>query len=289
MMRKKKIHESRSNEARRKRRIARSARKKGEKSAPNGTSDVGSEIRLELGNGPVDEAAIKQKLLDLVNDPDPRVRLPALKLMIELGKQAQPSDTPKETDDYTGPVELITDAVEAARVYQQVMMGRRDGGPARDPRSFRILSSEFEGQRAELVYQEMVKAGEVNNDDVPPELRAEAKRAYLKVLGFRGRDLGEAPAAPTPPAQQPKPESMPAATALEERPEKRRPENVVALEFTCSLPEHQPIVDSKCAFCRQLWVKAQEAAEDARQREQHVHVAKADSVCPGCKALWVRS
>jgi hypothetical protein len=63
------------------------------------------------------------------------------------------------------------------------------------------------------------------------------------------------------------------ASAPPERPEKRLPENVIVLEHTCSLPEHQPIMDSKCAFCRQLWAKEQEAAQDAvlcRQRPPRV-------------------
>jgi hypothetical protein len=91
-MRKKPEYESRSNEARRNRRIERSARKtgkkKGKKTPVNGTSDVGDAIRLELETG----NDLRQILRDLTTDADPRVRLPAVRLMLELEKDAKPNE-----------------------------------------------------------------------------------------------------------------------------------------------------------------------------------------------------
>jgi hypothetical protein len=105
-------------------------------------------------------------------------------------------------------------------------------------------------------------------EDVSP---VEASRIYLEMIHGTAtvkflpsvKPYVAPPPQPKPefavPSPMPHQEFIPAA----EPPEKRRPENVIVLEHTCSLPEHQPIVDSKCAFCRQLWVKERERAEDA--------------------------
>jgi hypothetical protein len=64
------------------------------------------------------------------------------------------------------------------------------------------------------------------------------------------------------PAQQP--ESTPQAA------ESVEPDltNVAVLESSCKLPEHRPIVDSKCGFCRKLWQERQRANEDELLRVQ---------------------
>jgi hypothetical protein len=116
---------------------------------------------------------------------------------------------------FAGEVLTVTDPVEAARVYQEVIMGKRDAA------SVKIVSAPEPAKPSPYV-----------------ALRSTATLQHQ-------------------PAPEPRFEQDP------EPIEKRRPENVIVLEHACSLPEHQPIVDSKCAFCRQLWVKERERAEDA--------------------------
>jgi hypothetical protein len=116
--------------------------------------------------------------------------------------------------------------------------------------------------------------------DMSPE---EATRVYMEMMV--GRDgKGNAnitfapsvkpyvappkePAPPSPPAAATAPRPAPAQPELPELPEQRRPKNVLVLE-PAHPGEHQPIADSKCGFCRQLWADAKEQALDEALRHQ---------------------
>jgi hypothetical protein len=105
----------------------------------------------------------------------------------------------------------------------------------------------FDGPTPEQVYQKIMMGGCERRSEQAPSAAVQP-----------------APSEPTPP----QPEGAQDAEFTEPQPEQRRPENVIVLEHTCSLPEHQPIVDSKCGFCRQLWAKERERAEDEALRHQ---------------------
>jgi hypothetical protein len=98
------------------------------------------------------------------------------------------------------------------------------------------------------IYQEMVQAGKDSFQI----------KHMPSVNPYVAPPKPEAIAAPPP---RPRQEFIPAA----EPP--RRPENLLVLEPVHD-GDHQPVQDAKCAFCRQLWVKQREAAEDARLRHQ---------------------
>jgi hypothetical protein len=138
-------------------------------------------------------------------------------------------------------------------------------------------------QRTEL-------SGELNHtvkevpayEDMSPE---EAMRIYMETVHNTNATFKHLPsvkpyvapprpeiAAPLRPAQ----EFMP-APVRPSRPESQ-PEDAETVEpgpetnVTLILPrhdgEHRPIVDSKCGFCRKLWVEAQKAAQDEVLRAQ---------------------
>jgi hypothetical protein len=134
-MRKKPEYESRSNEARKQRRLNRSAGKKGAKSSRNETSDARDEKNLEVGEGQDSEQEMtpEEILRDLVNSRDPRVKIPALRLMHHIGKLVQPSEAivactcqrvrkPWPFSDGLG----NGDPVEASRRYQMMITGEYD-------------------------------------------------------------------------------------------------------------------------------------------------------------------
>jgi hypothetical protein len=131
MMRKKPVYKSRSNEARRNRRIARSARNKGEKShAYNASDDVSAKL-LELGKDAVGETPGMQILRDLMNDADPRVRLPAVRLMLKLAPPSEVSTTvscscQRVRKPWPFADGLGTEVNEMARRYQMMISGDFD-------------------------------------------------------------------------------------------------------------------------------------------------------------------
>ena len=105
------------------------------------------------------------------------------------------------------------------------------------------------------VYKEAMNGAEINYVDGPKPKTPE--QVYQEIMmGGKARQPTPAPAAPEP---TPQPESAPKAAEPDLT-------NVTVLESSCKLPEHRPVVDSKCPWCRQLWAKQQEAALDAELR-----------------------
>jgi hypothetical protein len=119
-------------------------------------------------------------------------------------------------------------------------------------------------------YQAMIKGAKLIYYDGPkPET---PEQAYQRIImGGRERRSEQATPQSARDAEftEPAPDPAPAPSAPKPAPTKeRRPENVIVLDQACTLPEHRPIVDSKCGFCRKLWAEAQEAARDEALRAQ---------------------
>jgi hypothetical protein len=102
----------------------------------------------------------------------------------------------------------------------------------------------------------------------------EATRVYMEVIQG-GKDVKFLPSV-KPYVAPPKELTLPSPPALdiaprpappEPAPQPRRPENVLVLEPPHQ-GDHQPIADSKCGFCRQMWADAKEQALDEKLRGQ---------------------
>jgi hypothetical protein len=136
---------------------------------------------------------------------------------------------------------LGTNAVEAMQRYQMMISGKYE------------MPKTMERVQGAAMYRSM------HGDDSPPQDIADFVRKAEAPPQWHQPE----PVAIAAPRPRPKQDFLPADEA---EPAERRPENVIVLEHTCALPEHRPVVDSRCGFCRQLWAKQQESAEDEQLR-----------------------
>jgi hypothetical protein len=206
-----------------------------------------------LENAEVKELARRQgpaaiaRLTQLMHCDDPQVSIAASRALLDRGygrpeQSVEVSGNVNHNLPYTGDVLAISDPVDAARAYQELILGNRD------PRSVKLVSKPQAALPAPVAAL------------APPRprvqvLEAAGKPVDVRFTGPARTDEVEVPAvaadnAPSPAIAAPTTRRPPTP------PEPETTGGVLADGFRQVLAHdiHRPIADSACRECRKLWI-----------------------------------